>query len=61
MWPLCCCLRPVLAYGAVVTYAVNAIHLPSALPMALVMTLCTWVALAAYWLLVRPNLPRPEQ
>ena len=42
--------------GAVATYGVNASHLHSALPMALVMTLCTWLALAAYWWLVRPAL-----
>ncbi|OIN06210.1 Bcr/CflA family multidrug efflux MFS transporter [Oceanisphaera psychrotolerans] len=42
--------------GAVATFAVNASHVPSALPMALVMTLCTWGALAGYWLLIHPVL-----
>ncbi|MHA6964229.1 Bcr/CflA family multidrug efflux MFS transporter [Zobellella denitrificans] len=42
--------------GAVAAFAVNASHVPSALPMALVMSLCTWLALSGYWLLVHPAL-----
>ncbi|WMC12119.1 Bcr/CflA family multidrug efflux MFS transporter [Oceanimonas pelagia] len=42
--------------GAVATFAVNVSHAVSALPMALVMSLCAWLALASYWLLVRPAL-----
>ncbi|PSJ47161.1 Bcr/CflA family drug resistance efflux transporter [Zobellella taiwanensis] len=42
--------------GALSAFAVNASHELSALPMALVMTLCTWLALLSYWLLVRPAL-----
>ncbi|MFH7585493.1 Bcr/CflA family multidrug efflux MFS transporter [Oceanimonas smirnovii] len=40
--------------GALATFAVNASHALSALPMTLVMSLCAWLALASYWLLVRP-------
>ncbi|MFP2767902.1 Bcr/CflA family multidrug efflux MFS transporter [Oceanisphaera sp. KMM 10153] len=47
--------------GAVATFAVNASHVSSALPMAAVMTLCTWVALGSYWLLVHPVLKRSVQ
>ncbi|MCC4264240.1 Bcr/CflA family multidrug efflux MFS transporter [Oceanimonas baumannii] len=42
--------------GALATFAVNASHALSALPMAAVMSLCAWLALASYWLLVRPAL-----
>ncbi|MFH7565283.1 Bcr/CflA family multidrug efflux MFS transporter [Oceanimonas smirnovii] len=45
--------------GALATFAVNASHALSALPMTLVMSLCAWLALASYWLLVRPALTAP--
>ncbi|MBM7457167.1 DHA1 family bicyclomycin/chloramphenicol resistance-like MFS transporter [Oceanisphaera litoralis] len=44
--------------GAIATFAVNASHVTSALPMALVMTLCAWLALGCYWLLVHPALAK---
>ncbi|AEY01842.1 bicyclomycin resistance protein [Oceanimonas sp. GK1] len=46
--------------GALATFAVNASDALSALPMALVMCLCVWLALASYWLLVRPALSAAE-
>ncbi|WP_107852576.1 Bcr/CflA family multidrug efflux MFS transporter [Oceanimonas marisflavi] len=47
--------------GAVATFAVNASQALSALPMTLVMSLCAWLALASYWLLVRPALAAAER
>lgn len=42
--------------GALATFAVNASQAVSALPMTAVMSLCAWLALASYWLLIRPSL-----